>query len=43
MDALVTLIIVLAALLVVAIFINRKLTDIKNSQKPSDDLLEIIR
>jgi DNA recombination protein RmuC len=43
MDPVITLIIVLAALLVVAIFINRKLTDIKNSQKPSEDLLEIIR
>jgi DNA recombination protein RmuC len=43
MDPIITLIIVLAALTVLAIFINRKLLDIKESQKPSEELLEIIR
>lgn len=37
------LIIVLAAVFFIAIFINRKLTDIKNSQKPSEELLEVIK
>ena len=43
MDPIITLIIVLAALLIVAIFINKKLTDLKEAQKPSDELLEIIK
>lgn len=43
MDPTVTLIIVLAALLVIAIFINKKLSDLKEAQKPSDELLEIIK
>jgi DNA recombination protein RmuC len=43
MDPLVTLIIVLAALLIVAIFINKKLSDLKEAQKPSEELLEIIK
>ncbi len=43
MDPIITLIIVLAALLIVALFINKKLTDLKESQKPSDELLEIIK
>ena len=43
MDPIITLIIVLAALLIVALFINRKLIDLKESQKPSDELLEIIK
>lgn len=43
MDPTIVLIITLAALVVVAIFINRKLTDLKDAQKPSDELLEIIK
>ncbi len=43
MDPTITLIIVLGALVLVVIFLNRKLTDLKESQKPSDELLEIIK
>lgn len=43
MDPIIILIIVLAALVVIAIFINRKLTDLKESQKPSDELLEYLK
>jgi len=43
MDTMIILIIVLAAVFFIAIFINRKLTDIKNSQKPSEELLEVIK
>jgi len=43
MDPIIILIIVLAALVIVAVFINRKLSDLKESQKPSDELLEIIK
>lgn len=43
MDPIVTLIIVLAALVIVAVFINKKLTDLKESQKPSEELLEVIK
>lgn len=43
MDPTIVLIIVLAALLIVAVFINKKLTDLKDAQKPSDELLEIIK
>ncbi len=43
MDPTITLIIVLAALVLVVIFLNKKLTDLKEAQKPSDELLEIIK
>src|SRR3989338_5039968 len=43
MYLLVTLIIVIAALVIVAVFINRKLSEIKEAQKPSEELLEIIK
>lgn len=43
MDPIIILIIVLAALVIVAIFINKKLTDLKESQKPSEELLEVIK
>ncbi len=43
MDPIIVLIIVLTALVILAIFINKKLTDISASQKPSDELLEIIK
>jgi len=43
MDPIIILIIVLAALVIVAVFINKKLTDLKESQKPSEELLEVIK
>jgi len=43
MDSLLVLIIVLAVLVVIAVLINKKLVEIKNAQKPSDELLEIIK
>ncbi|HKC04813.1 MAG TPA: DNA recombination protein RmuC, partial [Patescibacteria group bacterium] len=43
MDPVIVLIITLAALVIVVIFLNKKLTDLKDSQKPSDELLEIIK
>ena len=43
MDPIITLIIVLAALVLLVIFLNKKLSDLKESQKPSDELLEIIK
>lgn len=43
MDPIIILIIVLAALVILAIFINKKLADLKQSQKPSDELLEVIK
>jgi len=43
MDPIITLIIVLAALVVIAIFLNKKLSDLKDSQKPSEELLEYLK
>lgn len=43
MDPTIVLIIVLAALVILVIFLNKKLTDLKESQKPSDELLEVIK
>ena len=43
MDPLIVLIIVLAVLVIIAVLINKKLVEIKDAQKPSDELLEIIR
>ena len=43
MDTTVLIIIVVAALLVFAYFINRKISELKDAQKPSDELLEIIK
>jgi len=43
MDPLITLVVVLAALVVIAVFINRKLSELKEAQKPSEELLEIIK
>ena len=43
MDPTIVLIIVLAALVIIAIFINHKLTELREAQKPSDELLEIIK
>ena len=43
MEPTVLLVIVVGALVIIAIFINKKLTDIAEKQKPSDELLEIIK
>jgi len=43
MDPVVVLVITLAALVIVAIFINKKLSDLKEAQKPSEELLQIIK
>ncbi len=43
MDPTVILIIVLAGLVIIAIFLNKKLSELKEAQKPSDELLEIIK
>ena len=43
MDLVMILIIVAAALLVLVVFINRKLSELKESQKPSDELLEYLK
>ena len=43
MDTALLLAIILGVLVIIAIFINKKLTDLKDSQKPSDELLEYLR
>lgn len=43
MDPVIVLIITLAALVIVAIFINKKLSDLRDAQKPSDELLEYLK
>jgi DNA recombination protein RmuC len=43
MDPTVTLVIVVAALVIIAIFINKRLTELKEATKPSEELLQIIR
>lgn len=43
MDPIVVLIIVLAALVILGIFINKKLSDLSSSQKPSEELLEYLK
>ena len=43
MDPTVTLVIVVAAPGIIAIFIIKRLTELKEAQKPSDELLQIIR
>lgn len=43
MDPTIAFIIILGALVIVGIFINRKLAELKEAQKPSDELLEIIK
>jgi DNA recombination protein RmuC len=43
MDPNITFIIVLGALFLVVIFLNKKISDLKESQKPSDELLEVIK
>jgi len=43
MDPMLVLIIAVAVLVILIIFFNKKLTELKESQKPSDELLEIIK
>ncbi len=43
MDPTIVLIIVLGALVIIAIFINRRLTELAEKQKPPEELLEIIK
>lgn len=43
MDPIIILVIIIAALVVIAIFINKKLVDLASSQKPSEELLEYLR
>lgn len=43
MNLIFVLIIFLAVVVIAAIFLNRKLIDLKEAQKPSDELLEIIK
>jgi DNA recombination protein RmuC len=43
MDPIILIIIVVAALLVFAFFINKKISELKDSQKPSDELLEYLK
>ncbi len=43
MDPIVLIIIIVASLLVFAFFINKRISELKDSQKPSDELLEIIK
>jgi len=43
MDTLIVLVIALTVLVIIAVFINKKLIEIKDAQKPSDELLEIIK
>jgi DNA recombination protein RmuC len=42
-DLVITLIIVAAALIVLVVFLNYKLSDLKKAQKPSDELLEYLK
>jgi DNA recombination protein RmuC len=43
MDPLITLAILIGGLVVIGLYINRKLTEISEKQKPSDELLEVIK
>ena len=43
MDPIITLVIVVAALVVMAIFVNKRLTELKEATKPSEELLQIIK
>lgn len=43
MDIAIFLIIVLTAFFVILVFINKKISDLKAAQKPSDELLEVIK
>jgi len=43
MDPVILLIILVGGLVILGLFVNRKLSDLKEAQKPSDELLEIIK
>jgi DNA recombination protein RmuC len=43
MDPIIVLIVVLTALVIMAVFINKRLADLAEKQKPSEELLEIIK
>lgn len=43
MDPVILLIILIGGLIVLGLVVNRRLSDIKESQKPSDELLEVIK
>ncbi len=43
MDPTIILIIVLAAIVILAIFVNKKISDLKESQKPSEEILEYLK
>lgn len=43
MDITLILIIILGSLVITVIFLNKKLTDLKEAQKPSEELLEVIK
>lgn len=43
MDPIIVLVVFIAAILVVGFLINKKLSDLKENQKPSEELLEIIK
>lgn len=43
MDPIVMLAIIVASLVIVVVFINKKLAELKDAQKPSDELLQIIK
>jgi len=43
MDPIIILLAIVTGFFVLGLLINRKLTDLKDSQKPSDDLLEVIK
>lgn len=43
MDPVILLVILVAGLVILALFVNRKLTELSEKQKPSDELLEVIR
>src|SRR3989337_1559177 len=43
MDPIVLLAVLIGGLIVLALILNRKLTELKEAQKPSDELLEIIK
>lgn len=43
MDPVIILVVIIGGLVVLGLLINKRLTELKESQKPSDELLEIIR
>src|SRR3989304_10600382 len=43
MDPMTSLVIVIGVLVIVAIFINKKLSDLAEKQKPPEELMEIIK